>query len=136
MDITDLLMVLMERNGSDLHVSVGAPPVIRVNGELEPLEQPPLSANETRELVYSILAQDQRQRLEDELEIDFSYSVPGRARFRVNAYFQRNSLGAVFRLIPVEIPTLDELAGARGSRTRRRAPDQAHRLQGARETGD
>ena len=70
---------------------------------------PRLQTNDTRELIYSILSQDQRQRLENEWEIDFSYSVPGRARFRVNAYFQRNSLGAAFRLIPVEIKKLDEL---------------------------
>ena len=65
--------------------------------------------NETRELIYSILTQEQRQRLETDWEIDFSYSVPGRARFRVNAFFQRNSLGAAFRLIPVEIKSIDEL---------------------------
>ena len=109
MDTTDLLLLVLERNASDLHISVGAPPVVRVNGELEPLDQPELDANRTRELIYSILSQDQRQRLENELELDFSYSLPGRARFRVNAYFQRNSLGAVFRLIPVEIPKLDDL---------------------------
>ncbi len=82
------------------HLSVGSPPIIRVNGVLERLDYPRLSANDTRELIYSILSQDQRQRLENEWEIDFSYSVPGRARFRVNAYFQRNVLGAAFRLIP------------------------------------
>ena len=88
---------------------MGSPPIIRINGQLERLDYPRLSANDTRELIYSILSQDQRQRLENEWEIDFSYSVPGRARFRVNAYFQRNSLGAAFRLIPINIKKLEDL---------------------------
>src|SRR3974390_1520450 len=109
MDLVDVLLEVLERDASDLHLTVGAPPIIRVNGVLERLDYPRLGANDTRELIYSILSQDQRQRLENEWEMDFSYSVPGRARFRVNAYFQRNSLGAAFRLIPVQIKKLDEL---------------------------
>ena len=109
MDLVDILLEVLERDASDLHLTVGAPPIIRINGVLERLDYPRLGANDTRELIYSILSQDQRQRLENEWEIDFSYSVPGRARFRVNAYFQRNSLGAAFRLIPVKIKKLDEL---------------------------
>ena len=109
MDLVDVLLEVLERDASDLHLTVGSPPIIRINGQLERMDYPRLSANDTRELIYSILSQDQRQRLENEWEIDFSYSVPGRARFRVNAYFQRNSLGAAFRLIPVKIPRLDDL---------------------------
>jgi twitching motility protein PilT len=109
MDLVDILLEVLERDASDLHLSVGAPPIIRINGLLERLDYPPLNPNDTRELVYSILSQEQRQRLENEWEIDFSYSVPGRARFRVNAYFQRNSIGAAFRLIPVEIKRLEDL---------------------------
>ncbi|HUK76367.1 MAG TPA: ATPase, T2SS/T4P/T4SS family, partial [Thermoleophilia bacterium] len=109
MDLVDILLEVLERDASDLHLSVGAPPIIRVNGVLERLDYPRLGANDTRELIYSILSQDQRQRLENDWEMDFSYSVPGRARFRVNAYFQRNSLGAAFRLIPIQIRKLDEL---------------------------
>jgi twitching motility protein PilT len=109
MDLVDVLLEVLERDASDLHLSVGSPPIIRNNGVLERLDYPRLSANDTRELVYSILSQDQRQRLENEWEIDFSYSVPGRARFRVNAYFQRNSLGAAFRLIPIQIKKLEDL---------------------------
>lgn len=109
MDLVDILLEVLERDASDLHLSVGAPPIIRINGLLERLDYPSLNSNDTRELVYSILSQEQRQRLENEWEIDFSYSVPGRARFRVNAYFQRNSIGAAFRLIPVEIKRLEEL---------------------------
>src|SRR5450756_2095628 len=109
MDLVDVLLEVLERDASDLHLTVGSPPIIRVNGVLERLDYPRLSANDTRELIYSILSQDQRQRLENEWEIDFSYSVPGRARFRVNAYFQRNSLGAAFRLIPILIKKLEDL---------------------------
>ena len=109
MDLVDVLLEVLERDASDLHLAVGTPPVVRINGVLERLDYPRLSANDTRELIYSILSQDQRQRLENEWEIDFSYSVPGRARFRVNAYFQRNSLGAAFRLIPLNIKRLEEL---------------------------
>ena len=109
MDLVDVLLEVLERDASDLHLTVGSPPIIRINGQLERLDYPRLSANDTRELIYSILSQDQRQRLENEWEIDFSYSVPGRARFRVNAYFQRNSLGAAFRLIPINIKKLEDL---------------------------
>jgi twitching motility protein PilT len=109
MDLVDILLEVLERNASDLHLTVGSPPIIRSKGQLERLDYPNLSANDTRELIYSILSQDQRQRLENEWEIDFSYSVPGRARFRINAYFQRNSLGAAFRLIPINIVPLEKL---------------------------
>ncbi len=109
MDLVDVLLEVLERDASDLHLTVGSPPIIRINGQLERLDYPRLSANDTRELIYSILSQDQRQRLENEWEIDFSYSVPGRARFRVNAYFQRNSLGAAFRLIPINIKKFEDL---------------------------
>ncbi len=109
MDLVDILLEVLERDASDLHLSVGSPPILRIHGQLVRMDLPTLGANESRELVYSILTQEQRQRLENDWEIDFSYSIPGRARFRVNAYFQRNSVGAAFRLIPVEIKKLDEL---------------------------
>jgi twitching motility protein PilT len=109
MDLVDILVEVLERKASDLHLTVGVPPVIRVSGKLMRLDYPRLTSNDTRDLIYSILTQEQRQRIESEWEIDFSYSVPGRARFRVNAYFQRNSLGAAFRLIPAHIKSVDEL---------------------------
>jgi twitching motility protein PilT len=109
MDLVDVLLEVLEREASDLHLTVGSPPVVRIHGALERLDYPKLDSNDTRELIYSILSQDQRQRLENEWEIDFSYSIPSRARFRVNAYFQRNSLGAAFRLIPIQIKKLSEL---------------------------
>lgn len=109
MDLVDILVQVLEIEASDLHLTVGLPPVARVHGKLVKLEYPALKSAETRDLVYSILTQDQRQRLETDWEIDFSYSVPGRARFRVNAYYQRNSVGAAFRLVPLNVMTIDQL---------------------------
>jgi twitching motility protein PilT len=109
-DFADVLLEVMERNASDLHIAAGAPPTIRVRGRLTALEDyPVLTPTDTREIVYSILTSDQRQRLETDWQIDFSYSIPGQARFRVNAYFQRAALGAAFRLIPYSITKIDDL---------------------------
>ncbi|MHB1999907.1 MAG: type IV pilus twitching motility protein PilT [Solirubrobacteraceae bacterium] len=109
-DFADLLMEVVERRASDLHLSAGARPTVRVRGRLAQLDHyPVLSASDTRETVYSILTGDQRQRLETDWQLDFAYSVPGHARFRVNAYFQRGAIGAAFRLIPFELSTIDQL---------------------------
>jgi twitching motility protein PilT len=109
-DFADILIEVMERNASDLHIAAGAPPTIRVRGRLTALEgYPTLTPTDTREIVYSILNSDQRQRLETDWQLDFSYSIPGQARFRVNAYFQRAALGAAFRLIPFNISKIDDL---------------------------
>jgi twitching motility protein PilT len=109
-DFADVLLEVMERNASDLHIAAGAPPTIRVRGRLVALEgYPVLTPTDTREIVYSILTSDQRQKLETDWQIDFSYSIPGQARFRVNAYFQRAALGAAFRLIPYAITKIDDL---------------------------
>jgi twitching motility protein PilT len=98
-DFADLLMDVVARRASDLHITAGAPPMVRVRGRLVGVEgYPRLSQTDTREVVYSILTNDQRQKLETEWQIDFAYSVPGHARFRVNAYFQRSAIGAAFRL--------------------------------------
>ncbi len=109
MELTDLLEEVLRREASDLHLSVGTPPVIRIHGDLVRLDYPKLTPKDTKEMVYSILTSEQRERLEKNLELDFSYSLPGKARFRVNIYHQRNSLAAAFRFIPVEIKTLEEL---------------------------
>src|SRR5919206_2569447 len=108
-DFADVLMQVIERNASDLHLTAGSPPMLRVHGKLTPLDYPKLTPQVVREVVYSILTNDQRQRLETDWQIDFAYSIPGKGRFRVNAYFQRASLGAAFRLIPSEMPTLASL---------------------------
>jgi twitching motility protein PilT len=109
-DFADLLMEVVHRRASDLHLSAGAHPTVRVRGKLSPVEEyPKLSAADTREIIYSILTGDQRQRLETHWQLDFAYSIPGHARFRVNAYFQRGALGAAFRLIPFGLTSIDEL---------------------------
>jgi twitching motility protein PilT len=108
-DFSDVLLTVMERNASDLHLTAGSPPMIRQHGKLNALDYPALTPQQTREVVYSILTNDQRQRLETDWQIDLAYSIPGKARFRVNAYFQRASLSAAFRLIPSEMPKLRDL---------------------------
>ncbi len=110
LDFADLLLEVIERNASDLHLTAGAHPTVRVRGRLQPLEDyPVLTTEQTRETIYSILSNDQRQRLETDWQIDFAYAIPGRARFRVNAYYQRSAIGAAFRLIPFSIKTVEEL---------------------------
>src|SRR3712207_2628187 len=108
-DFADILLEVIQAGASDLHLTVGAPPMVRERGKLRPLDYPSLTSQDTREIVYSILNNDQRKKLENEWQIDLSYSVPGRARFRVNAYFQRASIGAVMRTIPQDIPAFDSL---------------------------
>jgi twitching motility protein PilT len=108
-DFADVLLAVMERNASDLHLTAGSPPMIRQHGKLHALDYPVMTPQQTREVVYSILTNDQRQRLETDWQIDFAYSIPGKARFRVNSYFQRASLSAAFRLIPSEMPALRDL---------------------------
>src|SRR5262249_19070079 len=108
-DFADVLLEVIERDASDLHLTAGAEPMVRVHGKLTPLDYPKMTPQLTREVVYSILTNDQRQRLENDWQIDFAYSIPRKGRFRVNAYFQRNSIGAAFRLIPSEMPSLSSL---------------------------
>jgi twitching motility protein PilT len=107
--LNDYLLDAINLGASDLHITVGVPPMARVNGEVTPLDYPPLTPNMTREMIYDILTNDQRQRLENDWELDFSYSLPRTARFRVNIYYQRGSLGAAFRTIPQEILSLSQL---------------------------
>src|SRR3954454_3747600 len=103
-DFADVLLQVLDRRASDLHITAGAQPTIRVRGRLTPLDEfPVLTPTDTREVVYSILSNDQRQRLETDWQVDLAYTIPNRARFRVNAYFQRSAIGAAFRLIPSEI---------------------------------
>ena len=108
--IDDLLEAMVARGASDLHLSVGTPPAIRVRGELERLEGAPvLTPEDTQQLLYRVLSTEQQKQLEIKRQIDTSHSVPGLARFRVNVYFQREALGAAFRVIPEELKTLEEL---------------------------
>ena len=108
-DFAEVLLEVFEKKASDLHLTSGSPPMIRHHGQLHALDYPKLTPQICREVIYSILTNEQRQRLETDWQIDFAYSVPGHARFRVNAYFQRASLGAAFRIIPTEMPALEQL---------------------------
>jgi twitching motility protein PilT len=109
--VPELLQALLDTEGSDLHLTAGVPPVVRVHGDLERLEQfPVLTPRALQGMIYAILPQKMREKFEQELELDMSYALPGKARFRVNVYFQRDSVGAAFRLIPYEIKSIQDLA--------------------------
>ena len=108
--IDSLLEQLVERKASDLHISIGSPPAIRVRGHIERLEGfEPFDAEQTRQLLYRILSSEQQKQFEIKRQLDFAYAIPGLARFRVNIYYQREAVGAAFRVIPTEIKTLEEL---------------------------
>src|SRR3954454_7393613 len=108
--IDQLLERMVALNASDLHLSVGSPPALRRLGHLERItEYEPMTNEDTRDLLYRILSTEQQKQLEIKRQLDFAHSIPGVARFRVNVYYQRESLGAAFRLIPASIKTLEEL---------------------------
>ena len=105
----DFLKEMVERGASDLHITPGVPPMIRVHGELVPLEYPPLKPQETRQLCYSILTDIQKHRFEENQELDLSFGVRGLSRFRANIFMQRGALAGAFRLIPYQIRSFQEL---------------------------
>jgi len=108
--INDLLSVLIDRGGSDLHMAAGSPPQMRLNGRLVPIEgYAPLRPAELRSMVYDILSARQKEQLEDKLELDASHPVAGQGRFRTNVFFQRGSVGVVMRAIPNRIASLEAL---------------------------
>jgi len=109
MDLDRLLQELGERGGSDLHLKVNRPPLFRIAGELNPTSYPELSRAEVQESVYRIMGPTVQKKFEESLEGDFSYEIPGLARFRVNAFVQRGDMGAVFRLVPLDVPTIDSM---------------------------
>jgi twitching motility protein PilT len=107
--LSDLLRKMIELGGSDLHITTQSPPMVRVHGVLRPLEYPELSPGETKQIAYSVLTDAQKHRFEENLELDFSFGIKGLSRFRANLYNQRGAVGAVFRSIPYEIRTFEEL---------------------------
>ena len=110
MSLDSTLLKLLELGGSDLHLSVDAPPMVRIDGDLEPLDHTDsLTGRQVQEAVYSILTDRQKQAFEEEKELDFAYELTGAARFRVNVLQQQGSVGAVFRTIPWEILPLEDL---------------------------
>jgi twitching motility protein PilT len=108
--LSDLLKKLSELGGSDLHVTTGTPPQVRVDGHVRPLDgYRPLTSSDTKQLAYSVLTDAQKHRFEENLELDFSFGVKGLSRFRANIFNQRGAVGAVFRAIPYEIKTFETL---------------------------
>src|SRR5258705_9402366 len=104
-----LLKTMVERGGSDLHITTNSPPQIRIDGKLTPLDMPVLTAPETKQLAYSVLTDAQKHRFEENLELDLSFGIKGLARFRANIFNQRGATAAVYRQIPYEILGFREL---------------------------
>ncbi|MCE1240012.1 MAG: type IV pilus twitching motility protein PilT [Azonexaceae bacterium] len=109
MDITELLAFSVKNKASDLHLSAGLPPMIRVHGDVRRINLPPMEHKDVHGMVYDIMNDGQRKVFEETLECDFSFEIPNLARFRVNAYNQNRGAGAVFRTIPTKVLTLEEL---------------------------
>ena len=109
MDITELLAFSAKQGASDLHLSAGLPPMIRVDGDVRRINLPPMEHKEVHGLIYDIMNDKQRKDYEEFLETDFSFEVPGVARFRVNAFNQNRGAGAVFRTIPSKVLTMEDL---------------------------
>jgi twitching motility protein PilT len=117
--IDDLLERMVALGASDLHITTGSAPAVRVNGRLQRLEDVErLTHEDTQRLLYRVLSTEQQKQLEIKRQLDFSYAIPGLARFRVNVYYQRESLGAAFRMVPAELKTLEDLG----------LPQQLHEL--------
>ena len=104
-----ILKVMVEKGSSDLHITTGSPPQLRIDGALVPIKMPPLTPPETQQLCYSILTEAQKNRFEQTRELDLSFGVKGMARFRANLFVQRGAVGAVFRQIPLRIKSMQEL---------------------------
>lgn len=109
MDITELLAFSAKQGASDLHLSAGLPPMIRVDGDVRRINLPPLDHKAVQGLIYDIMNDKQRQDFEEAMETDFSFEVPGVARFRVNAFNQNRGAGAVFRTIPSKVLSMEDL---------------------------
>ncbi len=109
-DFAAVLTEVAARQVSDLHLTAGSPPALRESGKVIPMEGfPKMTPQQTRDVVYGILSEDQRKRFETSHQLDFAYAIPNVARFRVNCYLQRGSVSAAFRLVPQGIPALDDL---------------------------
>jgi twitching motility protein PilT len=108
-NLHQLLKAMVEKGASDLHITTGSPPQLRIDGRLVPLKTPPLTPVETKQLCYSILADAQKHKFEEENELDLSFGVKGLSRFRANLFMQRGAVGAAFRTIPFKILTFQEL---------------------------
>jgi len=109
LDITQLLQFCYQQKGSDLHISSGEPPAMRVDGQMQRIKVPSLTLEQTQSMLYDIMGDSQRKIFEEKSDIDFSIELGESARFRVNIFRQRRGMGAVFRLIPTTILTMEQL---------------------------
>ena len=107
-DINKLLKLMVERKASDLHITAGAPVELRIDEKLIPVDDKVMSAEECKELIYSILSDIQKENFERDLELDMAFGIHNMGRFRVNVFKQRSSVGAAIRLIPNEIWTFEK----------------------------
>ena len=133
--IDELLSEMMTRNASDLHLKAGSPPVLRVDGELSLMDQPPLTPEDTKDVAASIMTDKQIRRFSEHNEIDFAYSAPNLGRFRVNVFRQRGSISIAMRQVTTKIPTFEELRPARDHQAhlaRAARPDRSSRARPAR----
>jgi twitching motility protein PilT len=108
-NLHQLLKVMIEKGSTDLHITTGSPPQLRIDGRLVPLKSPPLTAPETKQLCYSILTDSQKHRFEENSELDLSFGVKGLSRFRANIFMQRGAVAGAFRTIPFKIMSFQEL---------------------------
>jgi twitching motility protein PilT len=109
MDVSELLIFAFKEGASDLHISAGEPPIVRIHGDMRKLESPPLPKDEVRRMLYDILNDQQRKTFEESLDMDFSFSLGEYGRFRVNLFFHNRGMGAVFRTIPTKIYSFEQL---------------------------
>ncbi len=141
-DFAAVLNKMAEVKASDVHLTPGFPPAMRMRGRIAPVDgYAKLTPQDTREVVYSLLNDSQRKQFENNLQLDFAYAIPGVGRYRVNCFFQRGAISAAFRLIPHEISDARPARPARGPRgllpqaSRLRAHDRAHGLREVDEPG-
>lgn len=109
MEITDLLMLCVEKHASDLHITDNEPPILRIDGRLFRTELRPLTRQDLKQMIYGVLTDAQKEMFERDLELDFSLAFPNLDRFRVNAHLQRGSVEAAFRRVPLEVPSMADL---------------------------
>ena len=108
-NIQSLFKLMIEQNASDLHLSTGAPPGLRIDGTIINVKTPPLTKEQSKHLIYQVLTKNQRALFEKNLDLDFSFEIKGLARFRANIFFSKGSVSAVFRQIPATIPSFNSL---------------------------
>ncbi|MCM0605133.1 MAG: PilT/PilU family type 4a pilus ATPase [Xanthomonadaceae bacterium] len=104
-----LLKAMVDQDGSDLHITVGVPPELRIHGKMVKVKSDPLTAQDTKEICYSVITDSQKAEFEKQLELDFSFGIKDVSRFRGNMFYQKGSVGGVFRRIPFQIPDFDKL---------------------------